>query len=179
MDLESSSSQPRPLSETSDFSLSGSREESLRAKTSLRLNYEAQVEVIRRQIGGLEGARKKLGLSQRKISQLLLVDPSAWTRWIRDGEKAPPHIFRALQWYLSLQEKLPGLTPEYFTGPRAPALEGRLDLSRQNQSRLENRLASLEKAHHQMRRLNLGLGFLSLGLTIVLAIIVCKFALVN
>ncbi|MFP5520194.1 MAG: hypothetical protein ACLGGX_09840 [Bdellovibrionia bacterium] len=89
----------------------------VRSKTSLRMHYEAQAEVIRGQIGGLEGARMKLGLSQRKISQLLLVDPSSWTRWVKGGEKdVPPHIWRALQWYLALKEQIPGLTPQYFIG---------------------------------------------------------------
>ena len=45
-----------------------------------------------------------------------MVDPSAWTRWTKNGEKAPPHIYRALQWYLIMNEKIPGLTPQYFTG---------------------------------------------------------------
>lgn len=88
----------------------------LKAKSSFRLHYEAQVEVIRKQIGDLEKIRENLGLSQRKICQLLMVDPSAWTRWTKKGEKAPPHIYRALQWYMILQEKLPGLTPQYFVG---------------------------------------------------------------
>lgn len=85
-----------------------------RVKSSLRLNYEAQVRVIQHQIGGLEQARQTLGLSQRKMAQLLLVDPSAWTRWTRPDGEAPPHIWRALQWYLTLREKIPGLTPQYF-----------------------------------------------------------------
>jgi uncharacterized protein YfdQ (DUF2303 family) len=85
-----------------------------RAKTSLRMNYEAQVEIIKHQIGGLEEVRLKLGLNARKMSQLLLVDPSAWTRWTRDGGDPPPHVWRALQWYLALIEKVPGLTPGYF-----------------------------------------------------------------
>ncbi|MBO9667363.1 MAG: hypothetical protein J7501_11190 [Bdellovibrio sp.] len=48
------------------------------------------------------------------MSQLLMVDPSSWTRWTRQGDEAPPHIWRALQWYSVLQEKIPGLTPQYF-----------------------------------------------------------------
>lgn len=87
-----------------------------RSKTSLRIHYEAQVAVIQKQIGSLEETRLKLGLSQRKMAQLLLVDPSSWTRWNRPQEEAPPHIWRALQWYLTLQEKIPGLTPSYFLG---------------------------------------------------------------
>ena len=47
-----------------------------------RMKYEAQVQVIRSRIGGLEVVRARLGLSQRKICQLLMVDPSAWNRWL-------------------------------------------------------------------------------------------------
>ena len=87
-----------------------------RPKTSHRLHYEAQVQVIKKQSGDLENIREKLGLSGRKISQLLMVDPSAWTRWTKHKDQVPPHIYRALQWYLILQEKIPGLTPQYFIG---------------------------------------------------------------
>lgn len=89
-------------------------EKGFKAKTSTRMHYEAQVHVIQRQIGDLETLRVSMGLSARKMCQLLLVDPSAWTRWKSEG--APPHIWRALQWYFIIQEKIPGLTPQYFTG---------------------------------------------------------------
>ncbi len=88
---------------------------SSRLKTSLRMQYEAQAKVIERQLGGIESVRLKLGLSQRKICQLLMVDPSAWSRWLKTSA-VPPHILRALQWYLIIQEKIPGLTPLYFIG---------------------------------------------------------------
>jgi hypothetical protein len=87
-----------------------------RVKTSLKMHYEAQISVIERQLGGLEGVRSKLGLSQRKMAQLLMVDPSAWTRWNRPGHKAPGVVWRALQWYMIVQEKIPGLTANYFLG---------------------------------------------------------------
>lgn len=90
--------------------------EGVRSKTSTRIFYDAQVSVIKKQLGNLEKIRADLGLSQRKICQLLMVDPSAWTRWNREGEEAPPHIWRSLQWYMTLQEKIPGLTPQYFIG---------------------------------------------------------------
>jgi transcriptional regulator with XRE-family HTH domain len=90
-------------------------DEGVRSKTSNRMFYEAQVSVIQKQLGNLEKIRTDLGLSQRKICQLLMVDPSAWTRWQKENE-APPHIWRALQWYMTLQEKIPGLTPQYFIG---------------------------------------------------------------
>ncbi|NJL24092.1 MAG: hypothetical protein HC902_02180 [Calothrix sp. SM1_5_4] len=66
--------------------------------------------MIQRRFGGLEEMRAKLGLSRRKICQLLLVDPSAWSRWTAAGGQAPPHIFRALEWYLLLSEKDPRIT---------------------------------------------------------------------
>jgi len=98
------------------FDASEGFDEGVRSKTSSRIFYEAQVSVIQKQLGNLEKIRTDLGLSQRKICQLLMVDPSAWTRWNRSGEEAPPHIWRALQWYMTLQEKIPGLTPQYFIG---------------------------------------------------------------
>lgn len=98
------------------FDASEGFDQGVRSKTSSRMFYEAQVSVIQKQLGNLEKIRTDLGLSQRKICQLLMVDPSAWTRWNRDGEEAPPHIWRALQWYMTLQEKIPGLTPQYFIG---------------------------------------------------------------
>ncbi|OQW54262.1 MAG: hypothetical protein A4S09_06075 [Proteobacteria bacterium SG_bin7] len=77
-----------------------------RPRSANRFLYEAEVEVIKREIGDLETIRKSLGFSQRKICQLLMVDPSAWTRWMK-GDKVPPHIFRALSWYLKVIEKNP------------------------------------------------------------------------
>ncbi len=89
-------------------------ESNSRIKTSTRLNYEAQVKVIRDQVGDLESIRSRLGLSQRKMAQLLLVDPSSWSRWTQKGHEVPPHIYRALHWYMIIQEKVPGLNASYF-----------------------------------------------------------------
>lgn len=85
-----------------------------RSKSTLRIRYEAEVEVLRRKIGDLETIRERLGLSQRKMSQLLLVDPSAWTRWTKQNENPPPHIYRMLQWYLALQDKYPALDVNFW-----------------------------------------------------------------
>lgn len=41
------------------------------------------------------------------MAQLLLVDPSAWSRWVKDESKIPPHVIKALQWYLLLEQKDP------------------------------------------------------------------------
>src|SRR5476651_2282161 len=80
-----------------------------RIKSPSRMVYEAEVLFLKNQNGDLEVIRERLGLSRRKICQLLLVDPSAWTRWTGPGGEAPPHIYRALDWYLSIMEK----DPEY------------------------------------------------------------------
>ena len=84
-----------------------------RLKTSLRLRYEAEARVLREQMGSLEKIRTDLSLSRRKMCQLLLVDPSTWTRWMKDETRIPPHIFKALQWYLALIEKYPVFHPHH------------------------------------------------------------------
>ena len=103
---------------------------STRARSSLRQRYEAEARVIERRIGGLEQAREMLGLSQRKMAQLLLVDPSAWTRWTQSDQGAPPHVWRALAWYLALQEKYPALDAAFWLQGVAratgPAVDERL-----------------------------------------------------
>ncbi len=83
-----------------------------RNKTSQKLKYEAEASVIESKIGGIEEVRLGLGLSQRKMSQLLMVDPSAWTRWSSGQTPVPPHVYRSLQWYLALIEKNPEWHPQ-------------------------------------------------------------------
>lgn len=92
-----------------------------RAKSSLRLQYEAEKEVLRAQLGSLEQIREQLGLSQRKMAQLLMVDPSAWTRWIQNEERVPPHVYRSLQWYLRLIEDQPQWHPQQSFRPHLEA----------------------------------------------------------
>jgi len=89
--------------------VSYNRVEKYRAKTSLRVSYDDQVELIKSQIGDLEKIRQDLGLSQRQMSRLLMVDPSSWNRWTKRGATAPPHVYRALQWLMIIREKLPGI----------------------------------------------------------------------
>lgn len=123
----------------------------LRAKTSLRMHYEAQVAVIQKQAGNLEEIRSNLGLSQRKMAQLLLIDPSTWTRWVKGGDSVPPHIWRALQWYLALREKIPGLTPQYFLSSSPEAFHQKA-MKELEQERFE-RTQSLEVLKNELRDL--------------------------
>lgn len=72
-----------------------------------RIKYESESLYIRTKLGGLENVQKTLGLSGRKICQLLLVDPSCWSRWQKDESKVPPSVWKTLEWYLILREKHP------------------------------------------------------------------------
>lgn len=80
-----------------------------RLKTALRLKYEAEVRAFKTRYLSIENVRKTLGFSQRKMCQLLMVDPSAWSRWMKDESKIPPHIYRALEWLLLAEQKNPDL----------------------------------------------------------------------
>ncbi len=136
----------------------------VRSKTSLRMHYEAQVAVIEKQAGSLEKIRENLGLSSRKISQLLMIDPSSWTRWTRHGDQVPPHIWRALQWYLILREKIPGLTPAYFLGQDPKVLHERAlqKISEEKTERLQGQAQMKEELlvlRKKMRRYQGGLIF--------------------
>ena len=118
-----------------------------RSKTAMRMKYEAEAKVLGLRIGGLEGARKALGLSQRKISQLLLVDPSAWTRWAAkeqsfpDELAAPPHVYRSIAWFLALNEKYPAFEPSFWLRDVASGLDSTKQLS-EEVSRLNQELAA-------------------------------------
>ena len=69
------------------------------------LFYASQVQKIKERLGDLEGIRKNLGMSRRQICQILLVNPSAWTRWTRSPQGAPPHFYRALEWLIYIHSK--------------------------------------------------------------------------
>lgn len=73
--------------------------------------YAFEKKTIIKEIGDLEAIRKTLGLSRRKICKLLLVDPSSWTRWSKQGSDAPAYIYRSLQWCLAILDKYPEAHP--------------------------------------------------------------------
>lgn len=119
-----------------------------KARTSLRLQYEAEARVLRRQMGGIESIREQLGLSRRKICQLLLVDPSTWTRWTQDEDKVPPHIYKALQWYLVSLDKYPMLHPLHQVSIAKEGIGMEKDNLVKERQKLERKLAFLE---HQLQ----------------------------
>lgn len=141
-----------------------------RSKTSLRMIYEAQVSVIQKQIGDLEKVRTDLGLSQRKMCQLLMVDPSAWTRWTRQEQPVPPHIWRALQWYLSLQEKIPGLTAQYFIGKDPQILhEKAMREMEELKTGFSERYLKLHQEMQQELKFHRRISYFMSGITLILA----------
>jgi hypothetical protein len=119
----------------------GKRELASSHRTKNRDVYVGERERIKQEIGGLEEIRGKLGLSQRRVCQLLLVDPSAWTRW--NKSEAPPHIYQALRWLLELKK----VNPE-AAGPID--LTKRVDFIQANTQtkirELEQNLAMVERA---------------------------------
>lgn len=126
-----------------------------RSKTPDRITYESEVEVIRSQIGDLEDIRHRLGISARKMAHLLMVDPSAWSRWSKKVTPPPPHVYRALQWYLILQEKNPGFTPQIFLahrwhGTRSANAENSVELSLQIE-KLKQKIDNLESREARKR----------------------------
>lgn len=122
-----------------------------KTRTSLRLQYEAEARVLRRQMGGIEAIREQLGLSRRKICQLLLIDPSTWTRWTQDEDKVPPHIYKALQWYLVSLEKYPMLHPLHQISISKEGVELEKEQWTQERQKLERKLSNLEYQMHEQR----------------------------
>jgi len=109
-------------------------------KTNLRQQYFLERELIRHEIGDLTQIQQKLGLSQRRLCKLLLVDPSAWTRWLKKG--APPHIYQALRWLVKLQETHPQIVGQ-------GDLADRMDLI---QSDTQTKIRALEEQVSQLER---------------------------
>ncbi len=82
-------------------------DEGANSKTTQGQQYKLEKERIKYEIGDLEQIRLSLGYSQRRMCQLLLVDPSAWTRWTKSLSGAPPHIYQALKWLVELKKVNP------------------------------------------------------------------------
>ncbi len=144
----------------------GGESSELKVKSSLRMRYAAETKVFTTQYGGLENIRQKLGFSRRKMCQLLLVDPSAWTRWCRDEAKVPPHIYRSLEWFLALNQKAftqPDLAAIFTTRYRVDA-QGRAG----NPAVLKAEIDALRQELKRQRQVSLYLtgGLAALGFSL-------------
>lgn len=135
-------------------------------KSALRMRYAAETKVFKDQHGGLENIRQKLGFSRRKMCQLLLVDPSAWTRWMKDEAKVPPHVYRSLEWYLALNYKMltqPDLAA--LMNARHRTTVAGLDNEREVQFRNE-----IKVIQRELRRQQWVSAFLTAGLFIMMVV---------
>lgn len=137
-----------------------------RAKSSQRMKYHAEVHVIQQKWGDLEAIRERLGLSKRKVCQLLLVDPSAWSRWSKGITQPPPHIYRALSWFLLLQEKHPELHPNVWLSSVSRPHMSKADVQKiTTQLKQEGRTEQLKKPNHWLLHTLIVTNILSLTAT--------------
>src|ERR1043165_7441539 len=112
-----------------------------KAPLKSREKYRLERERIKLEFGDLDQIRGALGLSQRRACQLLLVDPSAWTRW--NKTEAPPHIYQALKWCLKLRKA----DPEALAPTDLSSRLDQVQVSTQTKIKsLEQNLALLERA---------------------------------
>lgn len=125
--------------------------------------YFAEKNQIKSEIGNLEEIREQLGLSQRKICQMLLVDPSSWTKWSKPGQDAPAYIYRSLQWCLAILEKYPETHPLALQLMREKSgkideisqkLEGKLQLHKSILFDLNSKMEKIEKNRNDMLKQN-------------------------
>lgn len=91
---------------------------SMTSKSSLNSQYIKEKDKIVKKFGSLEDMRVKLGMNKTQIAQLLLVKPATWSRWEKNEDKAPPHVFQALKWYIILADSKPEMrakaAPEFI-----------------------------------------------------------------
>ncbi len=115
--------------------------------------YENERDSIKETIGDLEQIRLSLGLSRRKICQLLLVDPSSWTRWTQSD--APTYIYRSLSWLLALMEK-EGKTLDLLTLVNQKRVHTDLDTTELNhlKQKLQNSEINFKLQQDHIEKLN-------------------------
>jgi hypothetical protein len=106
----------------------------------LRARYLLEKQQIQAEFGDLKQILETLGVSQRRACQLLLVDPSAWTRW--NKTEAPPHIYQALKWLIQLKK----INPDII-GPTD--ISNRLDYI---QSSTQGKIRELERSLNLLER---------------------------
>jgi hypothetical protein len=78
---------------------------------SARDKNELTADLIKKQIGDIEQVRALMGLNKRRMCELLLIDPSTWTRWTTGKTPPPTWVYRTLQWGLAVMDKHPEFHP--------------------------------------------------------------------
>lgn len=83
----------------------------LNKSLTYREKNELTAELIKKQIGDIEQIRISMGLNKKRMCELLLIDPSTWTRWSTGKTPVPPTVYRSLQWGLAVMDKHPEFHP--------------------------------------------------------------------
>jgi len=96
-----------------------------------RERNEITASLIQKQIGDIEQVRATIGLNKKRMCELLLIDPSTWTRWTTGKTTPPPWVYRTLQWGLAVMDKHPEFHPLLInqTAALAPSNTNSLDSS--------------------------------------------------
>lgn len=87
------------------------KEDNGKKSLSARDRNEITASMIKKQIGDIEQVRALMGLNKRKMCELLLIDPSTWTRWTTGKTNPPTWVYRTLQWGLAVMDKHPEFHP--------------------------------------------------------------------
>lgn len=131
MDTEFNSFMPQ----TQPSAVEGAR----RIWSAQKMRYDAEIDVIRKTHGGLEDMRQKLGLSRRQLCRILMVDPSAWTRWTSPtaggvvgvvAEKAPAHVYKMLAMILEQGKPVVNENMAAATGVKWDSRNAQLELDK-------------------------------------------------
>ena len=83
----------------------------LNKSLTYREKNELTAALIKKQIGDIEQIRISMGLNKKRMCELLLIDPSTWTRWCTGKTPVPPTVYRTLQWGLAVMDKHPEFHP--------------------------------------------------------------------
>lgn len=94
---------PLEVSNKSDLKTEVSSHQKPPSFGGYRYEFEAEVNRVKSKYGSLDEMRSLLGLSRRQVCRVLLVDPSAWSRWTKSD--APPHVYASLENLIKLFEK--------------------------------------------------------------------------
>ena len=95
----------------SDLNFQDKRTRNEKKTLSVRDRNEMTASLIKKQIGSIEQVRTLMGLNKRKMCELLLIDPSTWTRWTTGKTEPPTWVYRTLQWGLAVMDKHPEFHP--------------------------------------------------------------------
>lgn len=140
-----------------------------------REKNELTSDLIKKQIGDIEQIRLSMGLNKKRMCELLLIDPSTWTRWCTGKTPVPPLVYRSLQWGLAVMDKHPEFHPLMISRTNSNDAS-KSDLKRGDAYNKSENLEYL-KLREDFQRLKdtqkkLFLGLLGLGLLSIMLIVI-------